>query len=960
MDYQKLFTKKNVISIVVLALVLISIPLGAYLAQKTQIFRPKATSLPASFSGVSITESGLTDGQTLGPIKFDFTPVAGKNVGVSMWRGLSSPSQKNCASKETCPAGTFEHFEAAGSDTGAWQAWVLNEKVPFLIEFTNGGTVSYQRTLESVKPQVAVKVLDRTSAVAPAALVAGKEYTIRIDATDNAKSDGPTIQSADVACNTAISSIQISAMSGTTTKDGTWTGSFRESGRCPADGTFTYPTALKAPFYIEYNVADINKNATTGSLTGQVAGSGGTASADCSVSGGQDTLIVGTSGTYTATFTASPNGPFSEIDAYLASNLSFSATLYDQVGGDLKYMNSGTAKSSGSITFTPTQPGTYKIACRSTNGSNKECRAPGISILDVPEGSRATCSANSIKTVTVSAQAAIPNCANLAGPTTLKVGEKGTFSATFNSPDGDLRTDIVVAQNNKFLACEGITTADGCVGKVQQGKTASYSFDWTPTTVGNYDVLCRSWNDFKLECRGDTNYVPTSGSNSNGAPDISRLRVCTGPTSKLTVNVTAPVVTGTVTTTQPPATGTVTTTQPPAAAQIKLSLSVDNVVKRVGDTVLIPITFQTLNQTAQVRVIDFTIKFDPTKFQLADTNGFTPEPGTGLQSTCNTQVLPLCSIGPFPAVGQIRFLTTRTAPASIALTGPFKLGTINLKSIAQTEANTKTRVELTKESVNSLTEEQLVTEKVAVDLEIKEKIFTKQYRVLVLDGILNKAQIAAHTTLPAKIAAQPAFEYKNADGSVEPIKVSGLPLVSAVAPLTFGPKTVLIQFEDYSSPPQTVLFFRTITLNPNPTISQVSCTQSAFDNSTILTIFGSNLGTFDRVKSTVKVSNQLAEISTNGWIPVSQASAALKAQIQEGTNPDSVILATLKNKRVEDVVPIEVKTAEEKAATSSCGIDTSIVSFTAIPQCRSGDLSLTNVSVKIAPLVTIIDRKSVV
>lgn len=43
MDTSNLLTKRNIIALIIFALLLIAIPLGVYLAQKTQIFKPRAT-----------------------------------------------------------------------------------------------------------------------------------------------------------------------------------------------------------------------------------------------------------------------------------------------------------------------------------------------------------------------------------------------------------------------------------------------------------------------------------------------------------------------------------------------------------------------------------------------------------------------------------------------------------------------------------------------------------------------------------------------------------------------------------------------------------------------------------------------------------------------------------------------------------------------------------------------------
>lgn len=43
MDTSNLLTKRNIIALIIFVILLVAIPLGVYLAQKTQIFKPRAT-----------------------------------------------------------------------------------------------------------------------------------------------------------------------------------------------------------------------------------------------------------------------------------------------------------------------------------------------------------------------------------------------------------------------------------------------------------------------------------------------------------------------------------------------------------------------------------------------------------------------------------------------------------------------------------------------------------------------------------------------------------------------------------------------------------------------------------------------------------------------------------------------------------------------------------------------------
>lgn len=958
MDLKDLLTKKNIIALSLLVVTLIAIPAGAFLAQRTQIFKPRADAAVLSVPGKAAGQA-YANGETV-----NVQTTGSGNIGMAIYKGIDSPSKKWNPDNPAASGKTAADIEFKSGNGGASMTGV----VPFYLEYTVG-SVTYGRAFESVAPVTTLTITDTTNNQTVAAagpFVSGRSYKLKFEAADNlAEGAGSVVIEGDPN-KKGILRVDATGLSNASTKaealaknnGADWLAAAKEVVR-----NNVLEFNLTAPFYLEYTSRDLNHNqeatktlAATAS-GGSSGGSGGTtagASADCQLGQTPATLQVGQTGSFFASFTAKtktgsdvPGGPYGNIQ------------IYKSDGTLVADLASWSQRASLQATFTPTAAGEYKVACRAGNGDNKECRGTGIPISDVPESSRATCSEGSVKTLTVTA-AATANC-SVTGPATLAIGATGTYTGSFSaSPKGPFSEIDVFKLNASGTVITNPDWGGGSVPGVSgelkflpKDSAGNYiaktsgSITFAPTEAGVYRVACRATNGVALECRG-------------GGINASTPFISCGQSSALSVTVTGsggPTNTPTITLSPSPSTSaspTISLSPSSAPNQIKLTLSVDKPEKRVGEVVEIPVTFQTLNATAQVRIIDFTIKFDQTKFELADATGFTPEPGTGLQSTCNTQALPLCNIQPFPAVGQIRFLTTRTAPANISLTGPFKLGTIKLKAKEQTAANTKTKVELISESVNSLTDEQLPTEKVPVELEIKDKIFTKQYRLLVLDGVLTKAVLDADTTIPTKMAAATVSEYKNADGSLEPIKVSQQSLVNAVAPATSGPKTVLVQFEDYSNPPtKTEIYFKTITLAPNPSISQASCTQSAFDNSTIVTIFGNNLGDLDKAKNSVKVANTNADITS--WTKLDWSKPeTIPKQIQEGTKPDTMILVNLKNKRVEEVVPIEIKTADNKTATSSCGIDTSVVSFQAIPQCRSGDFTLTNVSVKIAPIVTVI------
>ncbi len=105
------------------------------------------------------------------------------------------------------------------------------------------------------------------------------------------------------------------------------------------------------------------------------------------------------------------------------------------------------------------------------------------------------------------------NCSNLQGPTSLTVGETGTYSANFFSVDGDLRGRIGI---NDFTIIADQTSA---------GTNLTVSGTWTPTQAGEYLVSCRSWRDGIAECR--------YADHVDGPPRYA----CEGPNNYMTVTV---------------------------------------------------------------------------------------------------------------------------------------------------------------------------------------------------------------------------------------------------------------------------------------------------------------------------------------------------------------------------------------------------------------------------------------
>ncbi len=116
-----------------------------------------------------------------------------------------------------------------------------------------------------------------------------------------------------------------------------------------------------------------------------------------------------------------------------------------------------------------------------------------------------------------------PNCTNLSGPTQLIVGETGTYSAEFYSPEGDLRGMIGIGGEAKR---DDNFNVIGEVGPSSNSHNLSISdATWTPDQPGSYLISCRAWNDARAECRYQDHV--------DGPPRY----VCQGPDNYLQVQV---------------------------------------------------------------------------------------------------------------------------------------------------------------------------------------------------------------------------------------------------------------------------------------------------------------------------------------------------------------------------------------------------------------------------------------
>jgi len=126
----------------------------------------------------------------------------------------------------------------------------------------------------------------------------------------------------------------------------------------------------------------------------------------------------------------------------------------------------------------------------------------------------------------------IPNCKNIrVNPVSPLVGDTVTITADYENFNGPVTSVgmVVGPQGSCFFSPLNV---------IQSAGAGTYSFNWTPTNAGNYDVFCRAWNDAVAECRGMCVDNPPRyqcpGSDGNGATSYGRIIVQNpGPWYKL-------------------------------------------------------------------------------------------------------------------------------------------------------------------------------------------------------------------------------------------------------------------------------------------------------------------------------------------------------------------------------------------------------------------------------------------
>jgi len=130
----------------------------------------------------------------------------------------------------------------------------------------------------------------------------------------------------------------------------------------------------------------------------------------------------------------------------------------------------------------------------------------------------------------------IPNCKNIKVnnsnlPYTVLAGDTITLTADYENLNGPVTSVGMVVNPQGSCSFSPLNAS-------QSGGAGTYSFNWTPTSAGNYDVFCRAWNDGVAECRGMCVDGPPRyqcpGSDGNGATSYGTIIVQNpGPWYKL-------------------------------------------------------------------------------------------------------------------------------------------------------------------------------------------------------------------------------------------------------------------------------------------------------------------------------------------------------------------------------------------------------------------------------------------
>jgi len=130
----------------------------------------------------------------------------------------------------------------------------------------------------------------------------------------------------------------------------------------------------------------------------------------------------------------------------------------------------------------------------------------------------------------------IPNCKNIKAnnynlPFTVLNGDTITLTAEYENLNGPVTSVGMVVNPQGSCSFSPLNST-------QSGGSGTYSFNWTPTTPGTYDVFCRAWNDAVAECRGRCVDGPPRyqcpGTDGNGASSYGTIIVQNhGPWYKL-------------------------------------------------------------------------------------------------------------------------------------------------------------------------------------------------------------------------------------------------------------------------------------------------------------------------------------------------------------------------------------------------------------------------------------------
>lgn len=497
MDSQKLLTKRNIIGLIGALILLISLPLGIFLSQQTQIFKPRATDAQAAKPEnvrVSCNPLGQVIVEWHSPARGVAFAIRGStnngddrggnpaNVGVSCTSANCSTTdapdyryispEKEVADGQALSVTVTGYFQGqfgvsnnTSTPATATCSFAQKPNPPTISNAScDNGTLNLSWTGGGPKYHIRA-AKDMTKAQVDSSWASGGHPITNVDVAQN-NHEGNTYSLNVGGANNQFYTVWIHSTDG--------------------NGNNSDPVYWPNPVACAPNV---NLEA-----------------ADCQLTPSGSTPItmkVEESKPFNATFTAKNSsgnavagGPYGNIQVY-KSDGTFVADLANW-----------SQRSSLDTSFIPTAIGLYKVVCRAGNGQAAECHGGGLGIT----GSQIACP-NSASVATVNVLPANTADCRITStvPISMKVGESLSVTATYSS--NNLNTtygeiDVYNSSNQNLSVTDPFRSWVSGPGKYSMDSdapgnnpTTGNSITFAPLAAGNYRIACRATNGVQTECR---------------------------------------------------------------------------------------------------------------------------------------------------------------------------------------------------------------------------------------------------------------------------------------------------------------------------------------------------------------------------------------------------------------------------------------------------------------------------